>query len=108
MYKCYGIPKAIQSTGVLDEMLQRAAQARKIRRFCATNDLRLIGNNVLTSDSSHDLLTAYNLWEMGWIDCVVISSREVYLVEMDNRSKEMLSILAEKNALIVLDECKFV
>lgn len=105
MYKCYGITNAKQTTGLLDAFFQRLAQARRIRRFCDTNSLRLSGNSV-TSNPKYELSTAISLWEMGWIDCVVIVSRDYVESIEDDTFFTWISALEEKNALLILDECK--
>ena len=104
MYKCYGITKAIQPTGFLDAVFQRAAQARRIRRFCTTNNLLLSGNFVLSTDPYQDLRTAMSLYEAGWIDFVVVSSKDIVTEDMNDRFGDIFCVLDTKNAVIALDE----
>lgn len=106
MYKCYGITKAVQPTGIIDAVCQRAAQTRRIRRFCVTNDISLSGNCIVTTDPRQDLYIAMNLYESGWLDYVVVISRDV--LGNDKTSFDaMFKALDEKKAVIVLDECSF-
>ena len=107
MYKCYGITKAIRPTGFMDAVFQRTAQARRIRRFCTTNDLLLSGNSVLSTYPYQDLRTAMSLYEAGCIDFIVMASRNTVESEEDDVFLECITVLEEKNALVILDECRF-
>ena len=104
MFKSYGITGAPSASGALDAIMQRLAQARRIRRFCQTKGLGLSGNSVMAANTISELYTAFNLCECGWIDYVVITNWTIFSEISDERIVDMVKVLVNRNALIVLDE----
>ena len=104
MFRTYGITGASNPSGWLDAVMQRLAQARRIKRFCETKGLELDGNSIVTNDMIYELNTAYNLFEWGWIDYVIITSMEVFSNSEDEKMMGIINYLINHNALIVIDE----
>lgn len=107
MYKCYAVTGTNVAAGVLDTYLERSKQARRIRRFCETNNLKLSGNSIL-SNTNQELCKAINLWELGWIDLVVVVSRNTVEGSEDSMVSGWITALEERNALIILDEYRII
>ena len=107
MYKGYGIARARVSQGRFDDFLQRRAQARKIRRFCETRQISLIMKTPFFYSFETETVSAMSLWRMGWIDFVVITSRDCIEGIIDEAIREALFELDAKNSLLILDEMRF-